>query len=168
MKRLLVIFLAFSVLTGCANGGSMPFEVGPNLEDQDFEEALTEVNAFKKLIVESYDYGEIKYAPVAYVMVDGFSKAVDRALVTDGGIIWVGYNMVDGQFKVRGMIQWSNVSSILSEIDGVGYLTILHAPDGGVWNIRLYPGPTGEASVEKIQKFIVSKAGESGATIESE
>ena len=108
------------LLIGCANGGSMRFERGPNLEDGDFNESLAKLSEFTGRM--EYSYGEIRYAPVAQIkIVGGRTLDVQRLLVMDGGLFLVSHNMIDDQFYPVAYAAYSQVSefSVGDEVQGV-------------------------------------------------
>ena len=111
MKRrsFIAILLLLSItLFGCANGGSMRFEVGPNLSDADFGDSLEKLHQFTSGM--SYSYGEVRFAPVAWFSVNGRKLDTQRLLVMDGGLFLVSHNMIDDQFYPVAYFAYSQIS----------------------------------------------------------
>ena len=163
MRNLITLFLAVGLLAGCANGGSMRFEVGPDLDDADFSESLNEVNLFLEYEIKDYDYGEIKFAPAASLVVDGRLYDVQRVLVMDGGLLWVSHNMIDDQFRAIGWLAWSNMAELQARKGGkVDSFSVKRLDQGSWFETRIYQGTH---SRDEIQSFIVAGVQKAGGTV---
>jgi hypothetical protein len=163
MKSLITIFMTLTMLAGCANGGSMRFEVGPDFDDADFSESLTDVNYFIENVITDYDYGEIKFAPAAGLAVYGRKYDVQRVLVMDGGLVWVAHNMIDDQFKVIGWLAWSNMAELQARQGGaVDRFSVKRLDQGSWYHTQMY---FGAHSLDEIQSFIVAEVQRAGSTV---
>lgn len=158
--RFMVLSVFCLFLLGCANGMSMRFEVGPNMEDDDFAQSLTKLNEFTSRM--SYSYGAIKFAPVAQFSVEGGEPLdVQRLFVMDGGLFLVSHNMVDDQFYPVGYFAYSQIKQF--SVDEKSYPKASHTteiitvhPDTG--ESRTFKGVFwGRGEAEQLSAFVQSK-----------
>lgn len=163
MKSLITLLMTLTMLAGCANGGSMRFEVGPDMDDADFSESLTDFNYLTENVITDYDYGEIKFAPAAGLAVDGRKYNVQRVFVMDGGLVWVAHNMIDDQFKVTGWLAWTNMAELQARKGGsVDRFSVKRLDQGSWFETRMY---FGAHSLDEIQSFIVAEVQKAGGTV---
>jgi len=140
----------------------MRWEAGPDFDDADFSESLTDFNYFTENVITDYDYGEIKFAPAAGLSVDGRKYNVQRVLVMDGGLVWVAHNMIDDQFKVTGWQSWKNISVFQSLEEQPDRFTLKIRDQGGWWVTRMYTHPQ---SAEVIRSFIEAEVEKAGGEV---
>ena len=163
MKSLITLLLTFTMLAGCANGGGMMrWEAGPDFDDADFSESLTDFNYFMENAITDYDYGEIKFAPVAVLNVNARDYLVERVFVMDGGLAWVYYFIGDDQFKVTGYQSWKNISVFQSLEEQADRFTLKIRDQGGWWVTRMYTHPQ---YAEVIRSFIEAEVEKAGGEV---